>query len=43
MGVTRAVMELKNKGIAPRQIRHIIDNDYAGQMEGVTPTPYPPA
>lgn len=43
MGVTRAVMEMKSQGIAPRAIRARIDNTYADQMRGVTPTPYPPA
>jgi hypothetical protein len=43
MGVTRAVMEMKAKGMSPRAIRVAIDAKYANLIDKATPTPYPPA
>lgn len=43
MSVTRAVMEMKAQGMAPRQIRIAIDTRFAGSIDQATPTPYPPA
>ncbi len=43
MTITRDVIEMKAKGLTPRQIRIAIDNKNAGMIEYATPTPYPPA
>lgn len=43
MGVTRAVIEMKDRGMAPRAIRAEIDRTYAEVIDRATPTPYPPA
>jgi hypothetical protein len=37
------VIEMKAEGLHPRAIRVAIDNMYADDMAGATPTPYPPA
>jgi hypothetical protein len=37
------VIEMKGKGMKPREMRAAIDAKYAAQIEMSTPTPYPPA
>jgi len=43
MGVTRAVMQMTEQGLSPREIRSRIDATYRSQLALATPTPYPPA
>jgi hypothetical protein len=43
LGVTRAVMQMLDKGMMPRAIRAAIDNKYKDRIDFATPTPYPPA
>lgn len=42
MDVTRAVIEMKEQGMSPRQMRAAIDARYVNDMHASTLTPYPP-
>jgi hypothetical protein len=43
LGVTRAVMNMHERGMSARGIRAAIDARYINLMDKSTPTPYPPA
>lgn len=43
LDVTSTVIDMLDQGSAPRAIRATIDARHAYEIEGATPTPYPPA